>query len=165
MEGAHPRAASDRTLAGFSMGACGALNVGLHHQDVFGTLVGVSGYYRVDDPQGVFASDAALEEANTPEDLGLVGGPALLAQVPPLRVALVQGDDEADLIDGSGDRMARILGEQGVAVVSHERRGGHDWGFVADRWPTLLTWAARSWHDAPSQGERGTAATASPGSP
>ena len=164
VEGAHPRPPADRTLAGFSMGAYGAVNVGLHHPGLFRTLVGVSGYYEIDDPEDVFAGDEALEETNTPQDLGKPGGPVLPPHLgPPMRVALVQGDDESDLIDGAGERMARVLRENGVAVAAHERAGEHDWDFVAARWPDLLAWAARSWR---SPGDAGAAAaTASPGSP
>lgn len=42
------RTASARGLAGYSAGAYGALNVGLHHPDLFGVLAGFSGYYTAD---------------------------------------------------------------------------------------------------------------------
>lgn len=156
VEGGDPRSPARRTLAGFSMGAYGALNVGLHHQGEFRSLIGVSGYYRVDDPEGVFGGDPALMAHNTPLD----------ARVdrdldPPLRVALAQGDDEEDLIDGQGEQMAARLRRQGIPVVAREESGEHDWGFVADRWPSLMTWAARSWRLSPAA----SPGPASPGSP
>lgn len=144
VEGDHPRSPARRTLAGFSMGAYGALNVGLHRPGEFGSLIGVSGYYHVDDPEGVFDDDRALIARNTPQD----ARPA--ATSPPLRVALVQGDDEEDLIDGQSTVLAARLRHQDVQVVAREVGGEHDWGFVADQWPWLMAWAARSWHLSPA---------------
>jgi len=37
-----------RALAGFSAGGYGALNIGLHHPNLYGTLAGYSGYYTAD---------------------------------------------------------------------------------------------------------------------
>ena len=110
--------------------------------------------------EGVLAGDAALEEASTPQDLGRPGGPALSGPAPPLRVSPVQGDDEPDLVDGSGDRLAAVLREEGVIVLDGRVRGGHDRRSVADRWPAPVTWAARSW-----DARAGAPVTASPGSP
>ena len=140
VEGTRARPPALRTLAGFSMGAYGALNVGLHHQQQYRSLIGVSGYYHVDDPDGVFAGDTTLVARNTPLDARVVAGIE-----PPLGVALVQGDDEEDLIDGQGAPMAAALRSRGVSVVDREESGEHDWGFVADQWPWLMTWAARAW--------------------
>lgn len=46
------RSARARGIAGYSAGAFGALNVGLHHPDLFTALVGIDGYY-VADPHEV----------------------------------------------------------------------------------------------------------------
>ena len=140
VEGSHRRPPALRTLAGFSMGAYGALDVGLHHQREFRSLVGVSGYYHVDDPEGVFAGDPALIARNTPEDARVVPG-----ITPPLSVSLVQGDDEEDLVDGQSTHMAAALRRQGVDVVAREVHGEHDWRFVAQQWPWLVARAAQTW--------------------
>ena len=42
------RAASGRALVGYSAGAYGALNVGLHHPDLYSVLAGFCGYYTAD---------------------------------------------------------------------------------------------------------------------
>ena len=42
------RSARGRGIAGYSAGAYGALNVGLHHPDLFSVLVGIDGYYTAD---------------------------------------------------------------------------------------------------------------------
>jgi enterochelin esterase-like enzyme len=42
------RSAKARGIIGYSAGAFGALNVGLHHPELFGTLVGIAGYYVAD---------------------------------------------------------------------------------------------------------------------
>ena len=142
VEGAHPRPASRRTLAGFSMGGYGALNVGLRHPDVFGSLAGFAGYFRADDPEGALGGDLHLTAANSP--LLRVTHPATC---PPrgLRVALVETDHEPSLIAGQSAPMAAALRRAGTEVLELHRRGAHAWLSVAAAWPEVLTWLATGW--------------------
>src|SRR5207245_2907553 len=66
VEGAHPRPARLRTIAGVSMGGYGAMNIGLHQPTLYGQIVSVSGYFHIDDPDKVFAGNRKLEAANSP---------------------------------------------------------------------------------------------------
>jgi enterochelin esterase-like enzyme len=62
-----------RGLAGYSAGAYGALNVGLHHPELFGTLAGFSGYYTADP------TEVAHPELNHP----MSADPAFLRHISP----------------------------------------------------------------------------------
>ena len=142
VEGAHRRPPSRRTLAGFSMGGYGALNVGLRRPGVFGSLVAFSGYFRADDPEGVFGGDPRLLGANSP--LLRAAHPATC---PPrgLRAALVETDHEPSLIAGQSAPMAAVLRRGGTEVLELHPRGAHRWGSVAAAWPGVLTWLAAGW--------------------
>src|SRR5207244_11467016 len=48
VEGANRRDAAHRAIAGFSMGGYGSANLAEHHPDLFGQLVSIAGYYRID---------------------------------------------------------------------------------------------------------------------
>ena len=62
----------DRAIGGTSEGGYGAYNVGLHHPELFNTLISISGYFRAlrsevfgaNDP---FGHDQAFQRANSPE--------------------------------------------------------------------------------------------------
>ena len=56
----------DRAIAGLSEGGYGALNIGLHHPEVFGTIESWSGYTIADPTSGVFGTDARLLEYDSP---------------------------------------------------------------------------------------------------
>lgn len=62
-----------RALLGYSAGAYGALNIGLHHPDRFGTLAGFCGYYTADPTEvtrpainNPFGNDPAVLAYNSP---------------------------------------------------------------------------------------------------
>jgi enterochelin esterase-like enzyme len=55
---------SHRAIGGLSMGGFGAANIGIHHPDVFGTIIALGGYYRAEGP--VWGNNAALLQENSP---------------------------------------------------------------------------------------------------
>ncbi|HZS86941.1 MAG TPA: alpha/beta hydrolase-fold protein [Chloroflexota bacterium] len=71
---AHYRTIADRrarAIAGISEGAYGAMNLGLKHHDVFGTIVSISGYFSADPAEVLIGNDpwghdSALMKANSP---------------------------------------------------------------------------------------------------
>lgn len=67
VEGDRRRDACHRAVAGFSMGGYGAVNLAQRHPDVYGQAVSIAGYFRIDDTDGVFANDPAVERANAPD--------------------------------------------------------------------------------------------------
>ena len=120
VEGGHPRRPDQRALVGFSMGGYGALNVGLRHPELFGRLGAASGYFSVDDPDGVFAARDDSRARNSPDRQ------AALARG--RRVVLAEGSrDDDPLIHGEAGRMAALLRAGGAAVTVRLQDAGHDW--------------------------------------
>ena len=63
---------STRFIGGLSSGGFGALNIALHHQDLFSTAMSFSGFIAANDPEadpGVFGEDPAVIERNSPAAL------------------------------------------------------------------------------------------------
>jgi len=113
----------DRVLAGFSMGAYGAINVGLHNLELFGNLQAWSGYY-LQTRTGVFAhASRAMLRDNSPLDY-VWGLRSEIARYP-VRVFLFCGrDDEAAV---QVRPMADALAAVGAQVSWALYPGGHDW--------------------------------------
>lgn len=137
VEAGAPRPPARRTLAGFSMGGYGALNVGLRRPGVFASLVSFSGYSSADDPEGAFGGDPLLLQANSP--LARLEDPAL-RPAPGLRVALVEQRREPRLVRGRAAVVAASLRGTGADVLEVHGPGRHSWRSVATCWPEVLTW-------------------------
>jgi len=69
VEGAHPRPRGLRAIGGFSMGGFGAAMLALRHPNLYGQVVTLAGYFTIDDPDGIFGDDPAVESAYNPTDL------------------------------------------------------------------------------------------------
>lgn len=125
VEGSCWRAPAQRALTGFSMGGYGALNIGLHHPDLFGWLGSASGYGRIDDPDGVFDRQPALERRNTPlANAGLASR---------RHIVLAEGTLEDDpLVRGAATSLARSFRAAGADVTLLRRPVGHDSGLALD---------------------------------
>jgi enterochelin esterase-like enzyme len=59
--------ASYRGIGGLSMGGFGAMNIALHHPDVFGFVIALGGYYRAEG--GIWGKNAAYMRENSPIDV------------------------------------------------------------------------------------------------
>ena len=59
--------ASYRGIGGLSMGGFGAMNIALHHPDVFGYVIALGGYYRAEG--GIWGNNAAYMRENSPIDV------------------------------------------------------------------------------------------------
>ncbi len=59
--------AADRGIGGLSMGGFGAMNIAVHHPDVFGTVISLGGYYRAEG--SVWGGNAAYIRQNSPIDV------------------------------------------------------------------------------------------------
>ena len=55
-----------RGIGGLSEGGFGAMNIAIHHPDVFGTVISVGGYYRAEG--SIWGHNAAYQQANSPID-------------------------------------------------------------------------------------------------
>jgi S-formylglutathione hydrolase FrmB len=121
-EGSLRRRAGLRAIAGFSMGGYGAAVLALRHPDLYSQVASFGGYFHVDDPDVVFATDTA---AHAPDQLvsdDLAGR---------LRFFLVEGATEdtpllVGSIHGEADRFAAILTQHSVTVSVVHPPGGHD---------------------------------------
>lgn len=114
---------STRFVGGASSGGFGALNLGLHHQEVFSTAMSFSGFIAADDPEadpGVFGEAPGFIERNSPASLVSSQAGA--------------GDIYYVLSGGQSDpyfqqRMAEFSAELdrlGIAHEFHVVPGGHD---------------------------------------
>lgn len=142
VEAGTPRPPARRTLAGFSMGGYGALNVGLRRPGAFGSLVSFSGYFSADDPEGALGGDPRLLHDNSP--LARLQDPAL-RPARGLRVALVEQRHEPRLVRGQAAAVAEVLRGVGADVLEVHGPGRHSWRSVAACWPRVLTWSSAGW--------------------
>lgn len=55
-----------RGIGGLSMGGFGAMNIAVHHPDVFGFVIALGGYYTAEG--AVWGNNAAYTRANSPQD-------------------------------------------------------------------------------------------------
>jgi len=59
--------AAYRGIGGLSMGGFGAMNIALHHPDVFGYVISLGGYYRAEG--GIWGENATYMRENSPLDV------------------------------------------------------------------------------------------------
>ena len=128
----------DRVIAGLSAGAYGAINVGLHHLDVFGSIQVWSGYF-TQTRTGVFARASVSELAyNSPIDF--VRTLARQLREFPLRAFLFVGRDDSDR--GQVEPMAAALKAEGADVHWAMYSGGHSWKLWSAHLDQMLLMAA-----------------------
>lgn len=121
-EGGLRRTAARRAIVGYSMGGFGAAALALRHPDLYSQVGAFGGYFRIDDPDGVFGADG---QAHAPDQL------VSASTSHRLRFFLVEGTDEdtplqTGSIRGEADRFAAILRRDRVTVVVRHPPGGHD---------------------------------------
>lgn len=120
VEGDQRRSAAARAVMGFSMGGYGAAALALRHPDEYRQVAAFSGYFHVDDPDGVFGAEAA---SHAPDQLVAMGAGQ--------RYFLVEGSGEDTAlgmgsIRGEADRFAALLRACGITVAVTHPAGGHD---------------------------------------
>ncbi len=112
-----------RVVGGFSAGGYGAINIALHHLDVFGSVQVWSGYF-TQTPTGVFTNATSAELAyNSP--IEYVKQLRRELAVLPLRVFMFVG--RADTAGRQIVAMAHALESNGAQVSYAIYPGGHDW--------------------------------------
>lgn len=138
VEGSNRRDRTRRAIAGFSMGGYGAVNLALHHPDLYGQVVPIAGYFHVDDTSGVFGHQLEAIDANTPE--------LHLADARGQRMLVVDGDQGRDRVV-SGE--SRLFYQQLLAAripASYEQLvGDHSWKFVAAAFPDVVRFLDAEW--------------------
>ncbi|HZU02343.1 MAG TPA: alpha/beta hydrolase-fold protein, partial [Ktedonobacteraceae bacterium] len=58
--------AAHRGLAGLSMGGFGAMNIAVHHPNLFGWVISLGGYYQAEATNSIWGHNAAYIRANSP---------------------------------------------------------------------------------------------------
>jgi S-formylglutathione hydrolase FrmB len=138
VEGSHPRDRAHRAVAGFSMGGYAAAFDAALHPAVYGQLVSFAGYFHVDDPQGVWGGNRAVEDRHTP-----LSHPDWLNKTRVLLLDASQGRDP--VITGELDRFARALSHAGHAPGARVTSGSHDWTWVNAQWPLVVRFLTQGW--------------------
>ncbi|MEY2397409.1 MAG: hypothetical protein QOJ00_583 [Actinomycetota bacterium] len=129
-----------RIIAGVSAGGFCALNLGLRHRDVWGTILDLSGF---DHPTyggnmaGLFGRRSDLRRVvarNTPWRYA-----ADLAPAPCMHVWLDSGDDDGPALR-SAHRMADLLTSAGQPTQLRVRPGGHTYGVWRPALAQSMAW-------------------------
>jgi S-formylglutathione hydrolase FrmB len=138
VEGRHRRDAAHRSIAGFSMGGYGAMNLALRHPDVFGAVASISGYFHVDDPSGMFDDRDGAIIANRPDEN--------LRAARRTRIFLsAAADEDNPVIKGEPERFKKLLDDARIPAVLDTRPGGHDWDYVRSVLPAAFAFLAQGW--------------------
>ncbi len=53
-----------RAIGGLSMGGFGAMNIAIHHPDIFGSVISLGGYYKAEGP--IWGSNVVYQQFNSP---------------------------------------------------------------------------------------------------
>jgi S-formylglutathione hydrolase FrmB len=136
-----PRPASLRAVAGLSMGGYGAATLALRHPQVFGQAASFGGYFRIDDPDAVFA-DPAAHDPNRLIDRPAAGN---------VRFFLIEGrNEDTPLIHGSisgeAERFAALLRQHHMSVTTAHPPGGHNTATWYTQLPAAVDFLDTGWH-------------------
>ncbi|MGW4401203.1 alpha/beta hydrolase [Amycolatopsis nivea] len=134
-----------RALGGMSGGGFGALNIGLHHLDEFGTLLISLPYDDLNDSVGVLGGNQAAIAANTPR--------RYIPTMPfPQKVAVMLTVGTGAPTDvATAHRIAGSLERRGQEVVVHAERGfNHTWHTARATLPYMLAFADQNFRTAPA---------------
>ncbi|MCX6430518.1 MAG: alpha/beta hydrolase-fold protein [Actinobacteria bacterium] len=109
VEGTNIRSTSNRAILGFSMGGYGATIIALHHPNLFGQVISISGYFVTDDVTGAFTSAAKIA-SQTPANF--------IGTAPKFRWYLAEGkDDTTVLIHGQAQLWSKKVSDQMAPVA------------------------------------------------
>jgi enterochelin esterase-like enzyme len=143
--------AGDRFIGGLSEGGYGAANIALHHPDVFGAAVCLSGFFRA-DRNAVFGDGPAsvpYRIANSPADyLRTAAG---LSAARRLHFILGAGTSDGAYYTGT-TAFARQLTALGVEAQYMESPGGHSWLLWEQQFAEALRQLESLAGTAPTQG-------------
>ena len=128
--------ASERAIGGLSMGGYGAVNIALHHPDVFRAVMSVGGYFQAEGP--VFGSGVGSSAYRR------LNSPALLLQTPigqssASELSFVIGVGTSDgRYYGDGLAFYKQLRALGLNVQLLTAVGGHSWTVWAQQFGEVL---------------------------
>ena len=143
--------ASYRGIAGVSAGGFGAVNIAIHHPDLFRWAGSYSGYFTA-RPE-VFGS-GSLAQANSPD---LTAPKVSAARRMPLYIGV--GDTDTEFLDANHRFVSELAGLGWTPVKSEVVTGGHGWEAWRAEMVDSLRWLGTLWGVAPGV----PVATPSPG--
>lgn len=115
-----------RAIGGLSEGGYGAANIALHHPDVFGTAICLSGYYLAQGPVfgGTSANALSYQRYNSP--LLYIQTPAGFQAMRRLIFVIGDGTEDGYYFQQS-TTFARALQRDHALVTFISSKGGHSW--------------------------------------
>lgn len=118
--------AADRAIGGNSEGGFGAVNIALHHPEVFGTAISFAGYFVAEGATfGYGPSNASYHAYNSPVQYIYTTGGAHSAHS--LRFIICAGTKDGIYFTDSQDFYQRLI-KMGVKATFQQNSGGHGWG-------------------------------------
>ncbi|GCE05981.1 hypothetical protein KDAU_33100 [Dictyobacter aurantiacus] len=134
--------AAHRAIGGLSMGGFGAMNIAIHHPDVFHSVIALGGYYNATGP--IWGHSITYRQYNSPI-IQIVRTP----QAKTLQIFL--GDATEDKLYYPGAlKFAATLKKLGIKYTFVREPGGHSWKVWGDELYEGLEWV--NWgpiHNAP----------------
>jgi S-formylglutathione hydrolase FrmB len=141
VEGAHPRPAALRVIAGFSMGGYGAMNIAMQNPGVFGQVVTISGYFVVNDLSDMFGNQQAVQQRNDPS--------AHPREARGMNIVLEEDfQDPLTLVRGQAAWFHGLLARAGVPSVLRIMPGAHSWSYALTAFQDSLTYLDEYWQQA-----------------
>lgn len=124
--------AADRGIGGLSMGGFGAMNIAVHHPDIFGTVISLGGYYQADG--SVWGGNASYIQQNSPIDV-IPNDQAAWK----LHIFLGAGsEDEPYYTDTM--QFTHVLDSLSIPYQLDVEKGGHSWDLWSVQLYNALTW-------------------------
>lgn len=141
VEGADPRPAALRAIAGFSMGGYGAMNTAMQHRDLFGSVVTIAGYFVLNDLSEMYGDRPSVERLNDPSaHPSWARGMHLILEE--------DADDPLRLVRGQAARMGALLTRAGVPSTLRVLPGAHSWAYALRALNDALTYLCQYWQRA-----------------
>ena len=121
--------AADRAIGGNSEGGFGAVNIALHHPEIFGAAISMSGYFMAEGGTfGYGAGSSAYRAYNSPVQYIYTASGAHAAHA--VRLIICTGTKDASFYFASQDFYQRLL-KIGVKATFIKNSGGHAWSMWA----------------------------------
>jgi len=131
--------ADKRAIGGLSSGGFGSINIALKHQDIFGYVISLSGYGRIEQNllsnRLIKGSQKTIYE-NSPLDY-----------IPSLttiktKLILIVGRNDKSVISENRE-LETVLADKGFQVTLTVDNGKHNWKFWSEHLPDGLIWLGR----------------------
>ena len=124
--------AADRGIGGLSMGGFGAMNIAVHHPDIFGAVISLGGYYRAEG--SVWGGNANYIQQNSPIDV-LPKDKAAWN----LHIFLGAGTQDGQYYSDTLE-FAHMLDSLSITYKLDVENGGHSWDLWATQFYKALLW-------------------------